>query len=639
MRVFARSSLHRALVGAALLVTLLAGASPAHAATSPEYLGVNLQPLQQNPTIPESRWPAYLGTLQNGRMAINRIQADWMIMEPVAPVNGVHDFRWDAGSGTRTSMDYTIAQLALRGLRALPTMNNSPQWARGNGSNLPDSSFPAFADFTVAFLQRYGPGGTFWAANPQLPQYPVTTIELWNEPNSPNSWSGRADAPAYARFLQVVYPAAKRAVPSVTVAASLAWDNAAGFLASVFQNGAGASMDAVALHAYAPTSPAAFRLVASVRSSLAGQGRGDLPLWIAETGQPATYDPVGAKHAYAGLVTDRTRAATLALTAEALAHSDCNVNSYLVYAITGSETSKEQLSEGFMGITRFADGSPNATGVALQRASTRWASGVDSGTATSAGRLVLCNPGATPPAALLRLDLSVQRGSSGGCVAGAIGYDGNPLEEASLVITTPDGRQKTTGSDATGTTEACIPNGPATPSVDVYAEVPGAARSAVIRCAVPIANCVTLGAGQGSSAGNGSKQCLVSMAASVPKRDRRGTRASTKVRAKLRCTAYQTKKTVKKKVRVGKTASGKPRYKLKKVKVTVQPTFSVLFDPKGKAKSRKLRSITLKHGKTIVFTVRRPMKKGDAVIVKHKVTKQDALPTVRNLVLLRAPKR
>ena len=55
---------------------------------------------------------------------------------------------------------------------------------RNRSSYKSDKTFIAdFLKGVDAFLTRYGPGGTFFADNPGLPQRPVQYVEIWNEPN------------------------------------------------------------------------------------------------------------------------------------------------------------------------------------------------------------------------------------------------------------------------------------------------------------------------------------------------------------------------------------------------------------------------------------------------------------------------
>ncbi len=81
----------------------------------------------------------------------------------------------------------------------------------------PSAAATAMAEYVTAFAQRYGPGGTFWSQNPQLPYLPVLSYEIGNEPNIPLQWIADdtnlhwTDPSAYAQ----VYEAARAALHQV----------------------------------------------------------------------------------------------------------------------------------------------------------------------------------------------------------------------------------------------------------------------------------------------------------------------------------------------------------------------------------------------------------------------------------------
>ncbi len=673
-------------VSAALAVfaATLAVGPPAIAAESPEYLGVNMQPLVKDATIAESRWPSFLQPLKDGGVKVARHDVNWFLAEPKAPVNGVHTYTWNTGDH-RNSIDFQMKMLALYGIRAQPTFTGSPGWAYAGGSRLPDEQFANFTDWAVAFAKRYGPNGDFWKENPGLPYLPTYDYEIWNEVNSVHFWTGKTDPPPYARLMQYLYPRLKAAQPDAYVLASIGWPDANAYLDAFWANGAGNSIDGIAFHPYAPTSNAIVGLTTSMRAKLGQLGRGDIPIQITETGQPASYTGPGAAHAYEGMPSDAARAANQMLSADALARSDCNVNQFLIYAITGSETDRETISEGYMGVLRYADGSPNTTGQAMQRASLRWAQQLANGTAFKHGRLALCSAGETPPAALLPLDLRPTKAGDT-CVAGAVGYDGNPLEAATLVLITPDGRQTNNDTNAYGKAEVCIKNGPEIPHVDVWAQVPKTAKSRVYRCSVPITgDCAELLAKPASP----PKTCTVNLRGKTKLRLAANRKTSSQIlRASLACNDYKTTKKIKTRVfklvtvkkngkavrKNGKVVKRKVyRYKMvavrdkngklvkkngkvvrkktpvyKTVTQTIQPRFAVSYLAKAKkpakgkkakpVKERRLRYLTLKHGKTVSFTIKGKFKKGDQIILVHKVNpKKDALPRVRQPLTLKAP--
>lgn len=676
------SRVRSALLAAfALVAVALAVPTAAQAASSPEYLGVNMQPLVKDSTIAESRWPSFLQPLQDGGVKVARHDINWFLAEPKAPVNGVHTYTWNTGDN-RNSIDFQMGMLARYGIRAQPTFTGSPGWAHANGSRLPDAQFQNFTDWAVAFVERYGPNGQFWKEHPELPYLPTYDYEIWNEVNSIHFWTAKTDPPPYARLLQYLYPRLKAAQPDGFVLASIGWPDANSYLDAMWANGAGNSIDGIAFHPYAPTSNAIVGLTTSMRAKLTALGRGDIPIQITETGQPASYTGPGAQFAYQGMPSDAARAANQMLSADALARSDCNVNQFLIYAITGSETDRENIGEGYMGVLRYADGSPNTTGLAMQRASLRWARQLADGSALKYGRLALCSAGETNPAALLPLELApVKSGNT--CVGGTVRYDGNPLEAATLVLSTPDGRVTRNDTDAFGKAEVCIKNGPEIQYVDVWSEVPKTAKSAVFRCSVPITgDCALLATLK-------AKSCIVNLRG----KDRlRYTAKRTKVarqtfRATLNCNDYKTSKqvrsrafklvtvrkngkvvrkngkVVKKKVYLYKMVAVRKNGKLvkkngkvvrKKTPIyrtttqVVQPKFTLSVLPKAPApkkgqkpkvmKEKRLKSLTLKHGKTVEFTIKGKYKRGDQIILWHAINaKKDALPGVRQPLTLKKP--
>jgi hypothetical protein len=186
---------HRARRGrhsllAALLALLLAfaaatfTAAPARATTiSPDSLGVNLRLLTVN------------HQLQPGDLAVGSAAGMGVARVPV-----------DQG----TNIDSWVALTAAAHVRLYPELG------------LPTAETPAaaagdMAQFITSFAQRYGPGGSFWSQNPQLPYLPVHSFEIGNEPNMPLQWVADtthlhwSDPAAYAQ----VYEASRAALHQV----------------------------------------------------------------------------------------------------------------------------------------------------------------------------------------------------------------------------------------------------------------------------------------------------------------------------------------------------------------------------------------------------------------------------------------
>src|SRR5258707_816180 len=65
--------------------------------------------------------------------------------------------------------------------------------------------------------RRYGPSGSFWAQNPQLPRHPITAWQIWNEPNLPVYWRPRPSAAAYVQMLRLASQRIKAVDPSAEI--------------------------------------------------------------------------------------------------------------------------------------------------------------------------------------------------------------------------------------------------------------------------------------------------------------------------------------------------------------------------------------------------------------------------------------
>jgi hypothetical protein len=106
--------------------------------------------------------------------------------------------------------DPIVYLAAQRGIRILPTIYGTPNWiARYQGcvSNChklgPNTiqAYIAFSVFMRAAVERYGPGGDFWAEYPELRRQPIRAWQIWNEQNSSDYWKPEPSVRDYAGLL------------------------------------------------------------------------------------------------------------------------------------------------------------------------------------------------------------------------------------------------------------------------------------------------------------------------------------------------------------------------------------------------------------------------------------------------------
>ena len=133
-----------AIVLVGLLLWLLAP-STAGAAVRSEFFGI-----VQTATLDEQD----IQGMAAARVRTNRFVLKWGWVQPTKG-----SFEWGPP-------DRFIGRLAHRGIRAAPAVWGNPAWVAGSGSTPPIGGTVAenaWRAFLRALVQRYGPGGSYWA--------------------------------------------------------------------------------------------------------------------------------------------------------------------------------------------------------------------------------------------------------------------------------------------------------------------------------------------------------------------------------------------------------------------------------------------------------------------------------------------
>jgi hypothetical protein len=249
-----------------------------------------------------------------------RSDAFWEAAEPQAPVDGHHRYDW--------SFDDQIAgALAAHGLTWLPIIDYTAPWAESvsGQDHSPPRSPSDYAAYAEAFAGRYGSGGAFWRAHPALTPGPVTTIEIWNEPDNPEFWTPAPDAAAYARLYLAARAGIDAANPAIRVLIG-GLTNAAAFLPAMVsaQPQLAGHVDGVAIHPYGNPAVVLAR-VRGARAALVSLGMGAVPLYVTEFGW--TTQPPGA----VGYAPESRRPADIESVLGTLGHLDCGLAATLLY--------------------------------------------------------------------------------------------------------------------------------------------------------------------------------------------------------------------------------------------------------------------------------------------------------------------
>jgi hypothetical protein len=190
--------------------------------------------------------------------------------------------------------DMVINHAHTQGLKVIARIGMTPEWARPPDTPLnylDETAYTDYANFAARFAERY--------------RGKVTHLIIGNEPNLSFEWGYRVTtAVDYANLLKVVYPAVKAANPEMVVlAGALAptlepagspWGlNDLEYLAQMYEAGAAAYFDGLAVHSYGLTFPATaepapdilnFRRVELVRAVMEQYGDTETKIYITETG-------------------------------------------------------------------------------------------------------------------------------------------------------------------------------------------------------------------------------------------------------------------------------------------------------------------------------------------------------------------
>jgi hypothetical protein len=168
----------------------------------------------------------------------------------------------------------------------------------------------AWSSFAASVARRYGRGGGFWAAHPELDPQPLVAYQIWNEPNLRGYWGGRPNAAAYLRLVALSRKAIHGVDRKATIALAGLAESRLGvpvlrYLSALYAvPGARRHFDVAAIHPYDRTGKAAVRRVRRFRAAMNEQGDRRTPIWVTEFGW-------GTGRARAPFVVTRRRQATL----------------------------------------------------------------------------------------------------------------------------------------------------------------------------------------------------------------------------------------------------------------------------------------------------------------------------------------
>jgi hypothetical protein len=251
-----------------------------------------LQPPVVQARLPRSFFGVNLGQpgtardaeqMARGGVRSTRFQINWSVVQPSSggPLN------W-------APSDVEFERFARTGVRTLPYLIGTPGWVAKSPYRAPVSSRTGrqgWRKFVVSAVDRYGPGGSFWAEHPDLPYLPVRTWQIWNEPNFPIYWHTRRPARDYVELLRI----SARRIRAVEAHARIVLAGLGPglakksqtpcwvFLRSVYQLGGRSWFDVAADHPFAAGVHSMAHQLRRISSVMRRHHDGS-PLWVDEIG-------------------------------------------------------------------------------------------------------------------------------------------------------------------------------------------------------------------------------------------------------------------------------------------------------------------------------------------------------------------
>ena len=195
----------RAWLATLAVFVLCLVAAPAALAVPADFWGVS----PQNPPSAEQ-----FQRLKAGGVDSVRIPIAWSGVQP-----------FSSAEANFSASDILVAGAAAAGINVLPFVYEAPSWAvprvrvPGSSAKAPKTvpvktgaQRTAWANFLKLVVARYGPGGSFWAANPTLPAVPIRTWQIWNEENF-KYFVARPNPADYGKLVNISYTAIKSVDP------------------------------------------------------------------------------------------------------------------------------------------------------------------------------------------------------------------------------------------------------------------------------------------------------------------------------------------------------------------------------------------------------------------------------------------
>ena len=197
------------------------------------------------------------------------------------------------GCTTSPGMTSGCALWRLTACGCCPSSSTPPRSAgdnRGAGPIRP-RDFDAYARFAAAAVGRYGPNGSFFRDNPDVPNVPIRSWQIWNEPNLRVYWLPRPNARAYVKMLRAAYEAIKgvdrgaevvtAGIPATLLSGAIRFEK---FIGEMYKAKGARYFDTLAPNAYGRTAQDVIQSMDGLRKLMNSNGDRRGKIWVTEVG-------------------------------------------------------------------------------------------------------------------------------------------------------------------------------------------------------------------------------------------------------------------------------------------------------------------------------------------------------------------
>jgi hypothetical protein len=290
-----------------ILVLCLAAILPsaAQAYLPPGFIGVSPQSAANS---------ADFKLMEEADVTSVRLPLYWTVVQPKAPT--VADADW-------SGFDREVELAAEAGIRVMPFVWGSPEWVAPQVIDLPVRSAWQRWGWTRMLreaVDRYGPDGSFWEENPELPYLPIHRWEIWNEENIV-TFANRPDPAAFATLIRISGRVLHRADPNSQVILGGFFGRplqvppnvASGdFLSRLYRaRNVKRYFDGVALHPYVARARAMGAQIANLRRIMRVHHDAATPVYVTELGWGSSSGPTRWERGLSGQANQLSQAFAL----------------------------------------------------------------------------------------------------------------------------------------------------------------------------------------------------------------------------------------------------------------------------------------------------------------------------------------